>query len=285
MAIGILPHALRKEKHLAALSITSVDWPQGQPEGLRTLGDLKKTDHLVVYPSSTRFLRLNTGLKCKVSLVLAEPHAIHGKYYALLSILRKRFTFVICRYQQYSDKFSNVLAMPVVESWVKPRQQGHRYDKTKACSLIASAKQDLDGHKLRHQVAYWVKENNLDVELLGRGFKSFDQKEEGLAPYRYSVIVENCQEQNYFTEKLLDCFLCDTMPIYWGCPNIEDYFNKSGMIICHSEEELRNAIVNTHAPLSEEQSRSLEKNKKIAQKNSSLNMRLTELIETTVTSL
>jgi hypothetical protein len=282
MIIGILPHTLRKEKHLASLSVSSVDWPQGQPEGLRTLADLKQTDHLIVYPSSTRFLRPNTGLKCKVSLVLAEPQAIHGKYYALLNILRRRFTFVICRYQQYADKFSNVLAIPVVESWVKPHQQNHTHNKIMACSLIASAKQDLDGHKLRHQIANWIKKFNLDVSLLGRGFKSFDQKEEGLAPYRYSVIIENCQEQGYFTEKLLDCFLCSTMPIYWGCPNIEDYFEKSGMVICNSEEELHNAIINTPAPLSEEQAQSLEVNKAIAQEYSSLNTRLAKLIETTL---
>jgi hypothetical protein len=29
MSIGILPHALRKEKHLALLPVSSVNWPLG----------------------------------------------------------------------------------------------------------------------------------------------------------------------------------------------------------------------------------------------------------------
>ena len=39
-------------------------------------------------------------------------------------------------------------------------------------------------------------------------------------------------------KKLIDSFLTYTMPIYWGCPNIGDYFNLDGMIIIDNIEEL-----------------------------------------------
>lgn len=49
-------------------------------------------------------------------------------------------------------------------------------------------------------------------------------------PYQFSIILENSQQDNYFTEKILDCFLCKTVPIYWGCPNIGEFFSTDGII-------------------------------------------------------
>lgn len=46
----------------------------------------------------------------------------------------------------------------------------------------------------------------------------------GLINYRYSLCIENCCRKNYFSEKFTDAILCWTIPIYYGCPNISDYF-------------------------------------------------------------
>jgi hypothetical protein len=43
----------------------------------------------------------------------------------------------------------------------------------------------------------------------------------------YSIVVESSSEPNYFTEKLIDCLVTKTIPIYWGCPNISEYFDTS----------------------------------------------------------
>jgi len=53
-------------------------------------------------------------------------------------------------------------------------------------------------------------------------------------PFQFSIILENSQQENYFTEKIIDCFLCKTVPIYWGCPNIGDFFDTRGIIILKS---------------------------------------------------
>jgi|688.fasta_scaffold72507_4 hypothetical protein len=55
---------------------------------------------------------------------------------------------------------------------------------------------------------------------------------------KYSIIIENSQEKNYFSEKLIDCLLTETIPIYWGCPNIDEYFDKNGFIFIEDEEDL-----------------------------------------------
>ena len=51
-------------------------------------------------------------------------------------------------------------------------------------------------------------------------------KWDGLEHYSYSIAIENCCKENYFSEKFTDCILAWTIPIYYGCPNIDKYFSK-----------------------------------------------------------
>ena len=49
--------------------------------------------------------------------------------------------------------------------------------------------------------------------------------------FQFSIVIECSQQPNYFTEKLNDCLLKKSIPIYWGCPNIGEYFDTTGWII------------------------------------------------------
>ena len=61
---------------------------------------------------------------------------------------------------------------------------------------------------------------------------------------KFSIIIENSSDKNYFSEKLIDCFLAKTIPLYWGCYNISDFFDKSGIISFHTIEELIDILNN-----------------------------------------
>jgi hypothetical protein len=50
-------------------------------------------------------------------------------------------------------------------------------------------------------------------------------------------VIENCKEDYYFTEKLIDCFLSGTIPIYYGCPSIGNFFNDQGILSFTTLEE------------------------------------------------
>lgn len=52
-----------------------------------------------------------------------------------------------------------------------------------------------------------------------------EKKENILLEYKYSLVVENNKEYNYATEKLWDSLICESLPFYWGCPNLEDYLD------------------------------------------------------------
>ena len=54
----------------------------------------------------------------------------------------------------------------------------------------------------------------------------------------FNVVIENVKHTNWYN-KIGDNFLSKTVPIYWGCPNIEDFgYDKRGIIMFEDEKEL-----------------------------------------------
>jgi len=101
------------------------------------------------------------------------------------------------------------------------------WPKFKKVSHIYSGKNFMEGHKLRHEAARRFPQ----VDTFGRGTpRVLAHKEAGLTEYRFSLVIENSRARNFFTEKLLDCMAVGTVPIYWGCPNIGDFFDPTGII-------------------------------------------------------
>jgi hypothetical protein len=121
---------------------------------------------------------------------------------------------------------SNGLYLPLGGCWIKNPQVIEK--KSKKISMIFSEKNFLEGHKLRHDI--YKKFNNFDIDFFGSSTKPIKFKEDGLNDYMFSIIVENAKIEGYFTEKIIDCIAVGTIPIYWGCPNIGDYFNKDGIL-------------------------------------------------------
>jgi hypothetical protein len=109
----------------------------------------------------------------------------------------------------------------------------NRYtDKTKEISIVSSNLTKTEGHKNRyHFVQHLMQHFGNRLDVFGRGHHFIDDKFDAIAPYKYSLAIENSAIKDYFTEKLIDCYLCNTMPIYYGCPNISQYFNPKSMII------------------------------------------------------
>jgi len=58
---------------------------------------------------------------------------------------------------------------------------------------------------------------------------------------QFHICIENSKQKNYFTEKIMDCFVTKTVPIYWGCPNIGDFFDYSSIIIVNDLKEIIDA--------------------------------------------
>lgn len=71
-----------------------------------------------------------------------------------------------------------------------------------------------------------------DINYYGDNYKgelnyAGNCKLRGLINYKFTIVMENSQQKNYWTEKLADAYLSWCLPIYWGCPNIVEYFPKN----------------------------------------------------------
>lgn len=136
------------------------------------------------------------------------------------------------------------LAHHLVSIWRVKRTHGFfselKYEqKEKKISTITSGKTWATGHRYRIEFLMRMVERYRDIDVFGRGgiqnFGRINQcfrggiendgycKFNGITPYQYHISFENSQHLNCINEKPLDCLLCWTMPIYWGCPNVSEW--------------------------------------------------------------
>ena len=120
-------------------------------------------------------------------------------------------------------------------------------------SMICGKKNWAPGHKLRRKI--WEYQKNMifpkkfrysqdygDLKLFddNKKISSSKDKTELFIDSMFHIAIENNQATDYFTEKLIDCFVSKTIPIYYGCPNIGDYFELRGMIIINDIDDVKN---------------------------------------------
>lgn len=104
-------------------------------------------------------------------------------------------------------------------------------EKTRPLSWIVGNVKDLPGHVKRWRFLERLRrDRSIDIDLFGKAVRPIEYKNQGLIPYRYSLAVENTCTADYWTEKIADCLLTWTVPIYYGCPNLEAYFPEDAFI-------------------------------------------------------
>lgn len=136
-------------------------------------------------------------------------------------------------YSKLSPKFHFAFAGSNLP-WCKNQQI---FPKSKLVSMIASSKKLTKGHHLRHEYAEKFRDK-VDVFGGAAGSKGvggnntpWPDKSEAINDYMFQITLENDSYSTYFTEKVTDCFATGTIPVYWGAPDIGNYFNMDGIIL------------------------------------------------------
>ena len=115
-------------------------------------------------------------------------------------------------------------------------------EKTQMTSFMGNVTRNTNsGYRFRKEVCDFLVEQ-ATVSSFGLGINPVEYKTEALIPFRYSVVMENVKQDYYFSEKIIDCFLTKTLPIYWGCPSIGEIFEAGGIIHFDTLDELRDII-------------------------------------------
>lgn len=60
--------------------------------------------------------------------------------------------------------------------------------------------------------------------------------------YKFSIAFENASYKGYTTEKLITSMQADTIPVYWGNPNVGAEFNTKSFINCHDYKSFDDVI-------------------------------------------
>lgn len=158
---------------------------------------------------------------------------------------RDRFDFILTYHDEVLKECSNAVFMPFGTTWVHDYQWPQ--EKEFAVSHLTGHKSITDGHRMRQKVHYRQDKITVPraffISKFGGVENAFDNKVLGeekspLFNSQFHICIENSRQKNYFTEKLVDALITKTAPIYWGCPNIGDFFNLDGIIVVDSLEDL-----------------------------------------------
>jgi hypothetical protein len=110
-------------------------------------------------------------------------------------------------------------------------------EKSRVISAVVSSLSWLPRHAARLSFASRYLSAVPGFDHFGRGELSgpyyrgpIAAKADALLPYRYTFNSENWLEPNYFTEKILDAILCETLSFYDGCPNLELFLDPATFI-------------------------------------------------------
>lgn len=200
-----------------------------------------------------------SGVKRKIAWIL-EPRAIHPQVYEWIEKNNRLFDFVLTFDAELIERGENFLYYPHGRCWINGEPtckvkknithfshgssmtiEPPTYVKTKNCSIIASSKNFTEGHQLRHKV---IANKYNDVDVFGYGYKPVADKREALDPYHFSITIENCRQPGYWTEKIVDCFATQTIPIFWGDRSVCDHFDSDGIIFFDNQLELEEILAN-----------------------------------------
>lgn len=97
-------------------------------------------------------------------------------------------------------------------------------EKSRRMSMICSTQRGTPEHRLRFAFAQAVNREFGDlIDWFGNGVNPVEEKWNALAPYSRTIVLENRFAPGVFTEKIVDAFLAESVPLYWGAPDIQKY--------------------------------------------------------------
>jgi hypothetical protein len=154
------------------------------------------------------------------------------------------FSFILTWNDKVINNCENALFLPFGLSWFTPDQYIEDKEKTFEIAHLRGNLLKTYGHSLRHELLDRKNEITIPIkffDVYGDRYNIEDAKkgkEEVFGNPMFGVAIENTQHNGYFTEKIIDCFLQKTIPVYWGCSNINNFFNPEGIITFTSVDDL-----------------------------------------------
>lgn len=198
-------------------------------------------------------------------LLQSEPPNLYIKFCGMVKENQDKFDLILT----YDDR---LLELPqakefcAVGSWIGDDIQ---LNKQNEISFMMSTKINGDAYHMRFQILRMfeqLKENRINDFAINwyRSPPRVPSKNPFFSNAKFNVACENQIMTNMYTEKLLDCFKTYTVPIYYGCTNIEKYFNPKGIIQFKTFDEFKDIVSNLTPAVYDEMLPYLQENYELA---------------------
>ena len=181
--------------------------------------------------------------------LLEPPEIINLTPHALNAFNAGAYNYLFTHNQELLDALpGKSFVMPLASTWIKDYEFP---EKRFEVSTLVGGKRMAEGHLLRQKL--WFKEDRITAPkkffLSGNfgGIENYNNNpvlgndKTPLFDSQFHICIENTKRRNWFTEKLIDCLQTKTVPIYYGCPNIGDWFDTRGFIIVNDLNEIVDA--------------------------------------------
>jgi hypothetical protein len=164
-----------------------------------------------------------------------EPNEYFGKHDWIIQN-KNLFDVILTWNDKILNTCENAIYLPFGHTWFKPDQYKKNHKKEFKVAHLRGNLLKSYGHQIRWEIL----DRKDEIKIPTKFFDVYGDrhnieraridKEEVFGDSMFGIAIENFSHRGFFTEKILDCFLLKTIPIYWGCPNIGDFFNKEGII-------------------------------------------------------
>jgi len=199
-----------------------------------------------------RFCDYKPGFKGFKVFWVNEPYEIQPEPYHHARAYGDQYDFILTWDQGLLDDLPNARFFRNDICWVSPHYVHN--DKIFGVSTVVGGKRMAEGHQVRHQL--WKRRNEINTpkafyessaggtNLGGNDGLVLGHLKDPLFDYQFHIVIENVRSLNMISEKLNDAIRTKTIPIYWGCPNVEATYDPRGIIYCETVDDIINACNN-----------------------------------------
>jgi len=217
-----------------------------KPDNVRYVKNQTKWDGITIFTDKMLGAVEQVNSPVKVAWLI-EPYDLIPYMYDQIKTIEDKFDFVFTYEETLLKHNPDIYKFHPCDCSGIEFHSHKLHEKTKLVSMIYSEKTWLFGHRLRHIIAKTlIPQMGYDkIDFFGRATENpLELKSEGTNPYMFQIAIENAQRRFYFADKIYDCFVTGTVPIYWGAPNIGDFFDMRGILTFNHPNELKEILEN-----------------------------------------
>jgi len=150
-----------------------------------------------------------------------EPNEYFGKHDWIIQN-KHLFNVILTWNDKILNNCENSIYLPFGHTWFKSDQYEKYHQKEFKISHLRGNLLKSYGHQMRWEILERKSELKVPInffETIGDRHNIEDArkgKEEVFGDSMFGIAIENFSHRGFFTEKILDCFLLKTIPIYWG---------------------------------------------------------------------